>query len=86
MQIIQLGVIILLYSQLTIADMRVDPLLGPHYEYDSDRAGWYIPDPAHTIQVNPMRSRYPDIPQIYHDFVNRTLSRQPTGVCQKEVP
>lgn len=82
MKIIQLCGIILLFAQLTIADTKVDPVLGPHYEYDTNRSGWFVP----SVQVNPIRLRYANVPAIYQDFVNRTLSRQPAGVCQKEVP
>lgn len=85
--VIQLSVLILFYSQLSTADIKMNSsgsVLGPHYEYDSERNGWYIPQT--NVVVNPLHSRYPNVPEIYHEFVNRTLSRQPIGFCQKEVP
>lgn len=88
MQIIQLCVIILLYSQQSIAadTINVDPLIGPHYEYDENRNGWYIPNQPDHVVVNTIRLQYPNVPAIYQNFVNQTLSRQPAGVCRKEVP
>lgn len=57
----------------------------PYYEYDAIQNGWHAVPASHPVMVN-LRMRYPNIPQKYQNFANHTLQRQPSGVCQKEVP
>lgn len=72
-------------------DANHGPLLnnGEFYEYDTTRNGWYIGsrlDRSDPIMVTLRRHKYHDIPDRYYDFANRTFTRQPTGVCSKEIP
>lgn len=55
----------------------------PNFEYDPNLHG-YVPFGSPNI-VN-LRPQYPNIPLEYQDFANRTLQKQPHGVCQREVP
>lgn len=59
---------------------------GAFYEYDTTRNGWYLGSTSTPIMVNLREHHYHGVPDRYHDFVNRTLARQPNGVCQKEIP
>lgn len=61
-------------------------LHGDFYEYDTTRNGWYSGPISGPIMVNLRHHRYHGIPDRYYDFVNRTLTKQPTGICFKEVP
>lgn len=61
-------------------------LFDEYFEYDANRNGWYIGRPTNPITLSIDPQKIPSVPEIYRDFVNRTLSKQPTGVCQKEVP
>lgn len=57
----------------------------PYYEYDAVLNGWHAVPSTHPIMVN-LRQQYHDVPAKYQDFMNQTLQRKPSGVCQKEVP
>lgn len=61
-------------------------LFDQNFEYDTNRNGWFIGSPANPITLNNGPPKTNTVPEIYRDFVNRTLAKQPTGVCQKEVP
>lgn len=47
--------------------------------FDNAQGGWYITVPAHTVPAH----QYTDEQKR---FINRTIHRMPTGVCNKEVP
>lgn len=47
--------------------------------------GWY-PDANFGHQPSGQRLQYFGVPPQYQRFVNETLSRVPSGFCQKEVP
>lgn len=59
---------------------------GAFYEYDTDKNGWYNGSPSGPIMVNLRPHRYPGVPDRYYDFVNRTVAKQPAGICFKEIP
>lgn len=60
---------------------------GAFYEYDPTRNGWHSDSSLSTpIVVNLRHHRYHGVPDRYYDFVNRTLVKQPTGICSKEIP
>lgn len=68
--------------QLSVADLIVNNS-QPNYEYDVNRNGYV---PFHNPTIVNLRPLYANIPLEYQDFANRTLAKQPHGVCQKEVP
>lgn len=59
---------------------------GNIHEYDTTRNGWYIGSPDQPIMVPIRQHRYFGVPDRYHNFVNQTLSKQPSGVCHREIP
>ena len=61
------------YNKELIADIKTIP--GREYK-PSDR-GWYIPDPFLTTAAEMVRTYYPNIADIIHDYVNLT-STQPS--------
>lgn len=84
MKLCALVVLLAHFSLVVVAQNLVSS--GPYYEYDTNRNGWYIGSPSHPISVSLNRPQNNDVPSIYRGFVNRTLARQSSGVCQKEVP
>lgn len=64
---------------LAIANDNLNSI--PYYEYDPIQNGWHAVPSSHPMMVN-----LPNIPDKYQDFANKTLERQPNGVCHKEVP
>lgn len=69
------------------------PLISSHVQkrqtplYPLPNLGWY---PDTSIQIQPTNStqrlQYFGVAPQYQKFVNETLSRVPSGICQKEVP
>lgn len=78
----ELFLLIVAIVQLAVADLIVNNS-QPNYEYDVNRNGYV---PFHNPNIVNLRPLYANIPLQYQDFANRTLAKQPHGVCQKEVP
>lgn len=78
----KLFLLIVAIVQLAVADLIVNNS-QPNYEYDVNRNGYV---PFHNPNIVNLRPLYANIPLQYQDFANRTLAKQPHGVCQKEVP
>lgn len=75
----QLCITILLLAKFVFADESI-----PYYEYDAEKNGWHAVPSWHPDMVL-QRPLYHNIPEKYQEFVNQTLIRKPSGVCQKEV-
>lgn len=83
----KLCIFVVILAHFCLADVQHVPVNnGEFYEYDTTRNGWYIGTQTDPIMVTLRRHRYHDIPDRYYDFANRTFTRQPTGVCSKEIP
>lgn len=76
----QFYIIVLLLVKFVFADESI-----PYYEYDAEKNGWHAVPSSHPSMVL-QRPLYYNIPEKYQDFVNQTLTRKPSGICQKEVP
>lgn len=88
MKLCVLVVVVVVLIYCCWANVQNASATGGFYEYDTTRNGWYqhMNDPTSPIVVNMRQHRYHGVPDRYHDFVNRTLARQPTGVCHNEIP
>lgn len=86
MQIILIGISLFGLIAVSIAelDFHINSSLGPQYEFDSTKNGWILI--PRRPQISTIRLQYANVPILYQDFVNRTLTKQPLGICQREVP
>lgn len=73
-------ILILLLAKFVFAEESI-----PYYEYDAEKNGWHAVPSTHP-NVVVQRPLYYNVPEKYQDFLNQTLTRKPSGICQKEVP
>lgn len=81
----KLCILIVILAHCCLAEVN-NVTTGAFFEYDPIKNGWYNGSPLNPIMVNLRVQKYPGVPERYFDFANRTLAKQPTGICYKEIP